>query len=77
MADFGRLFLEYKDMDGRQHSAMGLLTHSLHTPMGLEKLWVTNCCIHIASATRFAANAQGLRLSQSENSQHRQGASGE
>jgi len=52
-------------MDGRQHSAMVVLPHPFHIPVGLEKLWVAVCHLAIASATRFATRAQGLRLSES------------
>jgi len=35
-----KAFLTSKDMDGRQHSATGVLRDPYHTQMSLHKLWV-------------------------------------
>ena len=51
-----KVLLASKDMDGRQHSATGVLAHPFHTQMGLHKLWVANGSLASTLATRFAAS---------------------
>ena len=72
-----KVLLTSKDMDGRQHSAMGVLPHLLHVQMSLCKLWVPNRSLAFTSATRFATVAAGLRYGLNQNVDPFQGAPGQ
>ena len=69
--------LDSKDMDGRQHSATGVLPQPLHTQMSLSKLWVVSRSLAFTSANRIDTVAAGLRSGLSENVDPFQGASGQ
>ena len=62
-----KALLASKDMGGRQHSATGVLPHSFHTQMKLNKLWVANRSLASTSATHFATVAAGLRSGLNQN----------
>jgi len=63
MAINRRALLDTEDMDGRHHSAMGVLAHPLHNSIRLEKLWVATDSLAFTSSTHFSTIAQGLRSS--------------
>jgi len=48
-----KALLSSKDMNGRQHSATGVLPHHFHTQMSLHKLWVANCSLASTSAISY------------------------
>jgi len=55
-------------MDGRQHSASGVLVYPFHSQMGLHKLWVANGSPASTLATRFTTVAASrLRSGLSQN----------
>ena len=56
-----KAILASMDIDGRQHSATGALSHPFHTQMSLHKVWVAMDSLASTSATHFATVAAGLR----------------
>ena len=55
-----KMLLVSEDMNGRQHSATGVLPHPFHIQMRFHKLWVANCSLGSTSSSCCAATAVGL-----------------
>ena len=57
-------------MDGKLHSAMGVLPQPFHTQIRLGKLWVANTSLAFTSAAHFAPVAQYFRYGLSQTTIH-------